>query len=82
MTGGVVHWWHALSHGEGVNDMMELSISELGAQRVELLPARETLNSFNLADVWATNTSTALNIATEDSVAMSEAWQNIVVFQQ
>lgn len=61
--------------------MMELSISELGDQRAELLPARETLNNFNFADVWATNTSTALNIVTEDSVAFSEALQDIFVVQ-
>jgi hypothetical protein len=70
--------------------MNEVTFDELGAQRAELLPARETLwtaNVFdisvyaNLAAVSAENVSQAVNAATEDSVAESYADQYINVTQ-
>lgn len=61
--------------------MKDVSVSELEAQRAELLPARETLYNLNFAEVWAANSSTALNIVTEDSQAYSSALQGIFVVQ-
>jgi hypothetical protein len=58
----------------------ELTYEELEAQQVDLLPNRETLST-NLADVWASNASLALNAASIDSMARSEALQSIVVHQ-
>lgn len=61
----------------------ELSIAELDDQSVELLPDRETLffNSYNWANVMATNSSMALNVAALGSSANSMAVQNIAVTQ-
>ncbi|MFD1213136.1 hypothetical protein ACFQ36_13920 [Arthrobacter sp. GCM10027362] len=61
--------------------MIEVTMSELEAQRVEMLPARETLFSFNFANVWASNSSVALNLLTANSAATSAAVQNIAVLQ-
>jgi hypothetical protein len=60
---------------------MEITFSELDAQAVELLPAREALGWFNTALVYASNSSTALNVLTLGSVAASQANQAIVVSQ-
>lgn len=60
----------------------ELTITELDLQRVELLPARETLAfNNNWANVWASNSSLALNAATLFSNANSQAVQQIAVNQ-
>ena len=61
----------------------ELSIAELDTQSVELLPARETLlfDTTNLAAIWASNSSLAVNAATVLSAANSAAVQTIVVSQ-
>jgi hypothetical protein len=66
-----------------VNIMRELSFTELDTERTELLPTRETLTfgNTNFANVWATNSSMALNAATFASLAHSEAWQAITVTQ-
>lgn len=66
--------------------MKELTIQDLEAQQVELLPARETLayfggDSFNLATVYANNTSVALNASAWFSHANSLALQSISVSQ-
>lgn len=65
--------------------MKELTIQELDGQQVELLPSRETLyfggDSVNLASVYATNTSVALNAGSLFSAAYSAAVQNIAVVQ-
>lgn len=61
--------------------MKDVTLSELEAQHAELLPARETLYNLNLAEVFAANSSTALNIVTEDSEAVSTALQGIFVVQ-
>ncbi|HSE71320.1 MAG TPA: hypothetical protein VLA97_11235 [Nocardioidaceae bacterium] len=59
----------------------ELTITELESQHFELLPPRETLSS-NWANVYAYNSSTALNVATEDfAEAESTASQYINVEQ-
>ena len=56
-----------------------LGLDELAAQRVELLPARETLCiNINVAPVVGVNLSFAINAATTDSVAESGAWQDII----
>ncbi|MFD1213139.1 hypothetical protein ACFQ36_13935 [Arthrobacter sp. GCM10027362] len=61
--------------------MTELTMSELEAQSVQMLPARETLFSFNFADIWASNSSVAANILAINSEAVSAAVQTIIVAQ-
>jgi len=64
--------------------MRELSFAELDTERTELLPTRETLTyggNFNWANIVATNSSMALNAATFASLAHSEAWQAVTVYQ-
>jgi hypothetical protein len=59
-----------------------LTIADLDAQSVELLPAKETLLfDLNIADVYAINSSVALNVGTLLSTADSAAWQDISVTQ-
>jgi hypothetical protein len=70
--------------GEGVNNMREFTITDLEAETVELLPARETLFihfGHNWAAVYASNSSTALNVNTFLSSAHSTALQSINVQQ-
>lgn len=59
----------------------EITLSELDALDVELLPAREALGAFNFAAILASNSSTALNVLTIGSVAASSANQVIIVNQ-
>jgi hypothetical protein len=62
----------------------ELTITELDAEFIELLPERETLSgfgNFNWASVYASNSSLALNAATVQSAASSAAYQSISVTQ-
>jgi hypothetical protein len=61
----------------------ELSMYELEDERIDLLPGRETLHfqSFNWANVWASNSSMALNAASLYSNAGSTASQTITVVQ-
>lgn len=60
----------------------ELTLRELDDEQVELLPARETLSFHNnWANVWASNTSVALNAASVYSHAYSSAYQTINVYQ-
>ncbi|WP_334171298.1 hypothetical protein [Sinomonas sp.] len=66
--------------------MTKLTAEELAAETVELLPDRDTLWTFdftkvNLASVYATNSSTALNVLALGSTANSGAWQNVAVLQ-
>ncbi|WP_411719756.1 hypothetical protein [Mycetocola sp.] len=59
-----------------------LTIAELDAQSVELLPAKETLwFDLNMANVYAMNSSLALNAGTILSSANSVAYQSITVVQ-
>lgn len=58
-----------------------LTASELEREQVSLLPAREALALFNFANVVASNSSTAANILTADSVAFSTAAQSVNVSQ-
>jgi hypothetical protein len=60
---------------------MEITFSELDAQAVELLPAREALGWVNTAVIYASNSSTALNVLSIGSIAASSANQYIVVSQ-
>lgn len=55
----------------------ELTLAELDDQSVELLPDRETLFWNTYVNVWATNSSMALNAATMGSTATSTAMQAI-----
>lgn len=64
----------------------ELTIAELETEHTELLPARETLNfccygNTNWANIYASNSSMALNAGSLGSVANSAAWQAISVNQ-
>ena len=63
----------------------ELSLHELDDQCVELLPARETLTYHSYCyccpsyytNIWATNSSLALNVASPYATAQSAAYQII-----
>ena len=61
--------------------MDNLTLQELGGQSAELLPHREALGLWNFANVYATNSSLALNAATVNSLAISGASQTILVGQ-
>ena len=62
--------------------MRKLTIEELTAQSVDLLPEKETLFfDSNWADVYATNSSLAVNAATVLSAAYSDASQAVIVEQ-
>lgn len=60
-----------------------LSMAELDAEHTELLPTRETLTfgNTNWANVFASNSSMALNAASLGSLANSAAYQSITVTQ-
>jgi hypothetical protein len=58
-----------------------LAISELACEEIELLPARETLALFNVANVTATNLALAINAGGFGSSANALAGQAIFVFQ-
>ena len=60
---------------------VELTLEELGAERAELLPAREPLGGINWANIVASNTAVALNAGSHASFASAFAAQKIVVFQ-
>ena len=59
----------------------EITMTELDALEVELLPSREALGAFNFAGILASNSSTALNVLTLGSAALSQANQAIIVNQ-
>lgn len=62
--------------------MQHITLAELDAQSVELLPSKETLFfDDNWAAIYATNSSLAVNAATLLSEANSAAVQTIVVAQ-
>ncbi len=66
--------------------MTDFTMTEIEAQHVELLPAKETLFYFNIgnhnwAAISASNSSLALNAASFCSTAQSEALQSVVVRQ-
>ncbi len=58
-----------------------LAISELAYEEIELLPSRETLALFNVANVTATNLALAINAGTFGSSANALAGQAIFVVQ-
>jgi hypothetical protein len=67
---------------KGGHNMHErLSIPELEATSVELLPARETLALFNVVNVTAVNIGLAVNAASLGSAALASANQLVVVDQ-
>jgi hypothetical protein len=59
----------------------EITLTELAALDVELLPSREALGAFNFAGVLASNSSTALNVLAVGSAAYSQANQVIIISQ-
>lgn len=61
----------------------ELTFAELDSERVELLPARETLTfgNSNWASIYASNSSLALNAGSVHSTATSTAVQTVSVNQ-
>jgi len=62
--------------------MTTISYSELESETVELLPEKETLFfNHNWANVYASNSSLALNAASVFASAHSTAVQNIAVIQ-
>jgi hypothetical protein len=61
--------------------MHELSMMELEATSVELLPSRETLAFINIANITAVNLAVAVNTLTFGSLAQATAVQQIGVSQ-
>ncbi len=62
--------------------MQDMTFAELDTEMATMLPSKETLFfNFNWANIYATNSSLALNAATVLSQANSAAVQNIVVGQ-
>lgn len=62
--------------------MTKLTLTELAAESVELLPSRETLAwDTNMAVIMASNMSIAANVASLCSTANSTAVQLIAVHQ-
>jgi|AmaraimetP72IA01_FD_contig_21_13500252_length_215_multi_24_in_0_out_0_1 hypothetical protein len=57
----------------------ELTMSELDDQRVELLPARETLYVHGHVNIWAYNQALAFNVQSFQSDAEAWASQSISV---
>jgi hypothetical protein len=81
-----VGYWSASHHddrsGREVTLMTEFTTTEIDAQHVELLPAKETLNfNFNWANVYASNSALAVNAATVLSQAHAQALQAVTVNQ-
>jgi len=62
--------------------MREISMRELEATSVELLPNRETLAFFNFANVTAVNLAIAINAGTIGSAAVASATQQVAVLQR
>jgi hypothetical protein len=61
--------------------MGTISVTELEATTVELLPSRETLSFINIANVTAVNLAIAVNAATFASSAYANAHQSVRVYQ-
>jgi hypothetical protein len=61
--------------------MTALSFEELSGEQLELLPTRETLGWFNLANVTATNIAIATNTWTLGGTAAAQANQAVFVLQ-
>ena len=63
--------------------MENLTFAELDTEMVSLLPSKETLSwgNYNWANIYASNSSVALNAVTAFSQANSAALQSIAVFQ-
>jgi hypothetical protein len=59
----------------------KLTSVEFDLEEVQILPEREALGTFNWANVWASNSSIALNAASFRSTATSVALQGINVNQ-
>jgi hypothetical protein len=67
-----------------VNQQSELSVAELDAQPLDLLPAKETmwaLFNVNVAPVVGVNISMAINAASIGATASSVAGQQITALQ-
>jgi hypothetical protein len=67
--------------GYGMENYLVLADEDLAAQTVELLPARETLLTINVANVVGVNISLAINAASFGASANSLAGQQLTSFQ-
>jgi len=63
--------------------MENLTFAELDTEMVSLLPSKETLSwgNYNWSNIYASNSSVALNAVTAWSQANSAALQSISVYQ-
>lgn len=62
--------------------MQEITFAELDTEMVTMLPSKETLFfNYNLASIWASNSSLALNAGSYFASAKSAAIQTILVSQ-
>ena len=59
----------------------KLTTVELDLEEVQVLPEREALGFFNVANITANNTALALNAASHFSAAKAVAVQTIFVHQ-
>ena len=57
------------------------TIAELEVEEAAVLPARQALGGFNVANVFASNTAVAFNAHSFASLAAASANQTIVVIQ-
>ncbi|MDT4911992.1 MAG: hypothetical protein QOC66_1120 [Pseudonocardiales bacterium] len=64
-----------------MENYLVLADEDLAAQTVELLPARETLLTINVANVVGVNISLAINAASLGASANSLAGQQLTSFQ-
>jgi hypothetical protein len=65
-----------------MNGYLTLLDEELAAQTTELLPARETLLTINVANVIGVNIALAINAASVGTSASALAGQQLTAFQQ
>lgn len=61
--------------------MTKITAAELATETADILPTRDTLSVFNLADVTLFNSSTAANVAALWSTAASHATQTVALIQ-
>jgi hypothetical protein len=57
------------------------TMEELDLERGELLPAREAMQTLNVANVTAINIALALNVASPGATAVALAAQKVAVVQ-
>lgn len=62
--------------------MGTISTAELEASSIELLPSRETMALFNIANVQAINLALAINVGGWHGGAIASAYQAVGVWQR